>query len=300
MINFYQHLPEMVNPVAFSLGNFAVRWYSIMYLIGFLVVYLLLIYRMRSDKNINQIFNFQFSIFEQIQNSLIIDFIIYSFIGLLIGARLGYVLFYNFNYFIHNPLAIISPFDFQGNFVGIFGMSYFGGLMGIILATWIFCRRNKIDIWKWSDFVIPVIPAGYFFGRIGNFLNGELYGKITDSQWGMFFPADAYHLRYPTQLVEALFEGLFLFAILWLLRNSSSNTFGNSKKCEGEIRNMEDEPKFAGQLFSIYLIGYGLIRFLVEFLRETDKSQFLGVLNISQFMALGIIAIGLVFRFRKF
>jgi len=241
---FYQHLPEYINPIAFSIGNFNVRWYSLAYLIGFAVVYWLLIYRAKKDNSLLKI-----------SNSVIIDFILYSFIGLIIGARLGYALFYNLDYFLRNPLAIVSPFDASGNLVGIFGMSYFGGLLGVIISSIIFCRRNKINFWQWADFVVPAIPAGYFFGRIGNFLNGELYGKAANHWWGMYFRNESF-LRYPTQLYEAFLEGALLFAVLWLLKN---------------------KVKLKGNLLAIYLFGYGVIRFFIEFLREPEQALILGI-----------------------
>lgn len=250
MLQFYQHLPEYLNPIAFSIGDFSIRWYSLMYLVGFAVVYWLLMYRIGRDDYLSKIFNeIPNSKLEnsklKIQN-LILDFLLYAFLGLLIGARLGYVLFYNLNYYIQHPLAIISPFE-NGNFVGIFGMSYFGGLIGIIISSLIFCKIKKINFFEWADFVVPAIPAGYFFGRIGNFLNGELYGKSTDRFWGMYFGDGI--LRHPTQLYEAFLEGLLLFVILWLFRNKS---------------------RFPGHLLAMYLFGYGVIRFFIEFLREQE------------------------------
>jgi len=298
MLSFYQHLPEHINPIAFSIGSFSMRWYSVMYLVGFSLVYYLLVYRIKTDKKLSEIFNFQFStlstgrqVFNETQNSklknsklenskfkiqnyLIIDFILYTFAGLLIGARLGYVLFYNLSYYIQNPLVIISPFE-NGNFVGIFGMSYFGGLVGIIITSIIFCKKNKIDFWQWADFIVPAIPAGYFFGRIGNFLNGELYGKATDHFWGMYFGDGM--LRHPTQLYEALLEGILLFFILWFLRN---------------------KKKFSGYLLLVYLIGYGAIRFFVEFYREQDQALILG-LTRGQILSVAVIILALIFIRRK-
>jgi len=256
MLYFYQHLPQYVNPIAFSIGNFSVRWYSVMYLLGFFVVYVLLKYDIQ-----NTIY--------KIRKDLITDFLLYSFAGLLIGARLGYVLFYNLSYYIQNPLAIISPIK-DGNFVGIFGMSYFGGLIGIILVNLIFLRKRGINFWKWSDFVVPAIPAGYFFGRIGNFLNGELYGKATNHWFGMYFPVETQNiasLRHPTQLYEALLEGLLLFLIFWFLRNNT---------------------KIPGTLFTLYIAGYGVIRFFIEFLREQEGNLVLG-LTRGQILSLGLI-----------
>ena len=204
--------------------------------------------------------------------------------GAVIGGRLGYVLFYNFTYYAQNPLAIISPYDLAtGKFIGIYGMSYHGGVIGIILVAWIFTRRKKLDFWQWADFVVPAIPAGYFFGRIGNFLNLELYGRVTDSRWGMYFPSAAgtgYFLRYPSQLFEAFTEGLLLFAILWPLRNKNY---------------------FPGSSLVLYLIGYGIIRLAVEFFREPDKQIgfILDYFTLGQFFSLAMILVGVVSYFYK-
>lgn len=272
MLSFYQHISERINPIAFSIGSFNIRWYSMMYLVGFAAVYFLLVYRLK--KNELKYFSSFGERLRKKDENLILDFLIYAFGGLIIGARLGHVLFYNLEYFVQTPFAIISPFDFSGNFVGIFGMSYFGGLLGIILASILFCRKNKINFWQWADFVIPAIPAGYFFGRIGNFLNGELYGKVTDSIFGMYFSGV---LRYPTQLMEAFFEGIVLFAILWLIRNRF---------------------KFSGSSLSVYLLGYGIIRFFVEFLREPEGMPFFGF-TMGQILSLAIIIISVIIFLHK-
>lgn len=256
MLETYQHLPENINPIAFSVGFFEVHWYAVMYLAAFITVYWLL--KKRAQKlNYSQ--------------SLVFDFLIYAITGLLIGARLGYVFFYNFSYFLKNPLMIVSPYDFSaGSYAGISGMSYFGGLLGIILATLIFVRKNKLEFWQWADFVIPAVPAGYFFGRIGNFLNGELYGRATAKFWGMYFPGGGGILRHPSQLYESLFEGVILFIVLWTLRRKS---------------------KVPGQLLAIYLFVYGFFRFFIEFFREPDPQigLFFGFLTLGQIFSLGLI-----------
>lgn len=268
MLSSYQHLPENIDSIAFSIGNFDVRWYSLMYLVGFTIVYILLACRARKDKEDHLLIG------GNVREGIIIDFLIYAFVGLMIGARIGYVLCYDLSYFLQNPLAIVSPLGADGSFVGIFGMSYFGGLFGIILASILFCRRNKIDFWQWADFVIPAIPAGYFFGRIGNFLNGELYGKATDNAWGMYFSGI---LRWPTQLIEASLEGIALFIALWFLQN---------------------RPKFSGYLLAIYLFGYGTIRFFVEFLREPEGAPCFGI-TTGQILSLMTIAISAVIFLHK-
>ena len=180
------------------------------------------------------------------------DFLSLMFVGLVVGARLGYVLFYNPGYYLSHPLAIISPFaEGTGQFVGIYGLSYHGGLVGIVLAALFFARKRGLNFWLLADFVVPAVPLGYFFGRLGNFFNGELYGRETERLWGMFFPADELGLlRHPSQLYEAFFEGLVLFLLVWKVRNHAF---------------------FRGNLFWLYLLGYGAFRILCEFFREPDE-----------------------------
>lgn len=235
-LNFYQHLPGRLDSIAFHIGSFSVAWYSLTYIAAFAVIYLLLIYRIKKKE-------------AEYGRKLTADFIFYAFAGLIIGARLGYVIFYNFSYYSHHPLLIISPYDSSGNFTGIYGMSYHGGLIGVIIASILFARKNRTNFWRLADFIVPAIPAGYFFGRIGNFLNGELYGRATQKWTGMFFPAGGPVLRHPSQLYEALFEGLVLFLILWLLRNKKTLT---------------------GYFLALYFISYGSFRFILEFFREPD------------------------------
>lgn len=268
MSNFiyhYQHLPDYINPTAISLGFLKVDWYSLMYLAGFLTVYFLLRYRIRKKEN-----NFSFDI------SKLEDLLMYSFVGLVLGARLGYVLFYNFSYYLNNPMAIISPYDpISHQFIGIYGMSYHGGLVGVVLFVLIFARRNKINFWQLANFVIPAIPAGYFFGRLGNFLNGELYGRMTEKFFGMYFPQDTLGLlRHPSQLYEAFLEGIILFVILWSFRNK-----------------IEWQDKFLG----MYFCGYAFFRIVVEFFRAPDEQigYLVGFLTMGQILSLVMLVIGI-------
>jgi phosphatidylglycerol:prolipoprotein diacylglycerol transferase len=161
-------------------------------------------------------------------------------------------------------------------------MSYHGGVIGVILVSIFFCHKYRINFWNFADLLCPAIPLGYTFGRIGNFINGELYGRVTAVPWGMYFPLDPMHqLRHPSQLYEVFFEGIFLFVILWSLRKM---------KC------------FDGFFFSLYLIGYGLVRFFIEFVREPDPQLgfILGPFTMGQilciFMILGGIFIMLIRR----
>jgi phosphatidylglycerol---prolipoprotein diacylglyceryl transferase len=266
---FYQHLPQNINPVAFSIGSFSVEWYSLMYLVGFFIVYLLLNYRLKKGEGI-------------LNKNLILNFLFYAFIGLLIGARLGYAIFYNFSFYLHNPLTIISPFDLKtGEFIGIYGMSYHGGLIGVIITSLIFAKNYKINFWQLTNFVIPAIPAGYFFGRLGNFFNGELYGRITNKIWGMYFPSPNFipaQLRHPSQLYEALLEGLLTFLILWPLRNN---------------------PKFKNKLFGFYLVFYAMARIIAEFFRQPDEQiGYIGnFLTLGQILSFFMLIFGLILIF---
>jgi len=211
-----------------------------MYVVAFAVTYLLVMYRINDEK-----YNYSK---ETVQN-----YFMWAILGVIIGGRLGYVVFYNFKYYIANPLEIISPFDFSDGFrfIGISGMSYHGGVIGVIFASVIFFRKNNINLWHFADLLSPAVPLGYTFGRLGNFMNGELYGRVTTVPWGMYFPLDASgQLRHPSQLYEAVFEGLILFMLLWELRKLKV---------------------FDGFFFSMYLIGYGLVRFFIEFVRLPDS-----------------------------
>jgi len=264
LVDCWQHIPEHINPAFLEIGSFQLRYYGLMYIVAFSVVYLLVIRRIDHDEG------FDYSR-ETIQN-----YLVWAVAALLIGGRLGYVLFYNLDYYLAHPLAVIFPFDLSDGFrfVGISGLSYHGGLVGIIVASVIFLRRERINFWNFADLFCPAIPLGYTFGRIGNFLNGELYGRVTDVWWGMYFPQDPLHaLRHPSQLYEAFFEGIFLFIILWSVRNQ---------------RHAE------GILFPLYLIGYGTVRFCIEFFREPDPQIgfVAGALSMGQALCLAMILCG--------
>lgn len=279
LLEYYQNIPLHLNPTAVTVGFFSLKWYSTMYLVGFLVVYFLLKWRVNNDQIRGES---QIPIFKS-QISLT-DLLLVAMAGAIIGGRLGYILFYNCSYFLQNPVAMISPYDLAtGKLIGIYGMSYHGGVMGIVAAVLIFARKRKLNFWKLADFVVPAIPAGYFFGRIGNFLNLELYGRVTDSWWGMYFPVVTDMLpvlRYPSQLLEAFLEGLLLFVILWSLRNKDF---------------------FSGSNLAAYLIGYGVFRIAVEFFREPDAQ--IGLISVyftlGQIFSLGMILIGLAIYFRR-
>ena len=314
---YYQHLPGHINPVAFKIGIFSINWYSIGYLVGFFVVYSLLKFRIKKGEfsaSKFSIFNFQFSNKFQIPNSklskkLVLDFMFYAILGVLVGGRLGYVLFYNLPYYLAHPLEIFLPIQAAGylptgqagglQVTGIYGMSYHGGLLGVILASYIFSKKRKFNFWKWADFVVPAIPAGYFFGRIGNFLNGELYGRATEKFWGMYFPVSAetqnfssLQLRHPSQLYEAFFEGLVLFIILWALRNGI------------KYKNKLFHACLSGRqvpCFALYVMGYGIFRLAIEFFREPDPQIGLifNFLTLGQLLSLAMVVFGVIICFAR-
>ena len=262
--NIWSHIPEHINPVIFSVGPLQVRWYGTMYLLPFLVVYFIAAYRNKSE-NLNY------------TKMTFVDYLLWAILGCIIGSRLGYVLLYNLDYYLANPLKIFLPVNISnGGYEALSGLSYHGGFVGILLATVVFCYIKKIDFWHFSDTVVLGIPLGYTFGRLGNFLNGELYGRVTTSPWGMYFPLDPTHqLRHPSQLYEAFFEGLLLFAILWNLRKIKL---------------------FDGFIFSLYIIGYGTARFFVEFVREPDVQLELafGCFTMGQMLCLCMILTGFI------
>ncbi len=263
---WWQHLPQHISPVIFQIGSFKLQYYGLMYLVAFGITYALVLYRLRHEE--------RFTVTREQVNDLTTAIIL----GLMIGARLGYVVFYNLPYFLRHPLEIVLPFEFSNGitFTGISGMSYHGGVIGILVAAWLYTRRNGIALRDVADLYVPCIPLGYTFGRIGNFINGELYGRATTAPIGMFFPlAPDKVLRHPSQLYEAFFEGIFLFAVMWSIRKVRA-------------------PR--GAMLGFYLIGYGLVRFFIEFYREPDAQLgfVVSVLSMGQLLCAGMIAAGVL------
>ena len=238
-------IPTYFDGTAIQLGNFPIRWYGLMYLFAFATCYAV-IWRTNVKEKIG------------ITKEQMDSFATWVIGGILVGARLGYVLFYNPQHYFAHPLEILLPFrydDLQGfYFVGISGMSYHGGLLGAILFGITGIKRNKLPLWKLLNLGFLAVPLGYSWGRWGNFVNGELYGEVTTSPIGMLFPmTHDLQLRHPSQLYEMCFEGLILFAILFTLRRF---------------------PLFRNQMMALYLMGYGIFRFFIEFFRHPDN--FLG------------------------
>ncbi len=268
MLQAWQNIPAHLNPIAFTIGPIPVSWYGIMYVVSFAIAYYLIRYRIRSE-------NLGIS-FETVQ-----DFFPWAIVGLLLGARLGDVFIYDWSYFKNHLSQIFLPFDIGNHwqYIGIYGMSYFGGLLGLTLAFYLFCRTRKINLLEFSDLFAPAVPLAFTFGRLGNFINGELYGRVTNKFWGMYFPMDfSGQLRHPSQLYEAFLEGILLFAVLWSLR----------------------KYKFPiGYLTSFYLMGYGIARFIAEFFREPDKGWIFWSLTFGQWLSVFLLIIGATLFFHK-
>lgn len=238
---WWRFLPLRIDPVILQFGSFRLQYYGLMYVLAFLTIHGLVIYYIRREPD---------SGLSEDQAGTLSALMM---AGLLIGARLGYVLFYNLTYYFEHPLEIFLPVRWQNGlvFTGISGMSYHGGLIGIILFAGIYIRKNRLPFLQVSDLYVSAIPIGYTFGRIGNFINGELYGRITESSIGMIFPMARDDLpRHPSQLYEAFFEGIFLFLVLWRLKRIGLRP---------------------GAMLGFYLIGYGTVRFFIEFFREPDS-----------------------------
>ncbi len=223
-----------IDPVIFQVGPLQVRWYGLMYVLGFAATLLLVKHQIKK-------FGFkELDVhFENLNLVLIIS--------LVLGGRLGYVLFYNLPYYLKHPLEILATW--QG------GMSFHGGMLGLIAGVFIFCKKNKLDFWRVIDVYTVTIPIGLGLGRIGNFINAELYGRVTDVPWGMIFPGGGPFPRHPSQLYEALLEGLILFIVLWVLK---------------EKQNPPSSAWPYGSMGAFFLVFYGIFRIFVEFFREPD------------------------------
>jgi len=247
------------NPVALQAGPLAIHWYGLMYLLAFAFVWLLGRYRIRQG------------LIPLTQRHLE-DLLFYGVLGVIVGGRVGYALFYKFGDFSARPWELL--YLWQG------GMSFHGGLLGVFVALWLCARKTGQPFLVVSDAIAPLVPLGLAAGRMGNFINGELWGRPTDLPWGMVFPQAGDGLaRHPSQLYEMGLEGLALFAMLWWFSR---------------------RPRPAGQISALFLTGYGVLRFLVEYTREPDR--FLGVLSggmtMGQWLSLPMILIGVILAVR--
>ena len=243
-----------IDPIAISLGPLAVRWYGLMYLLGFGIAFVLA--RSRIKRGMSG--DISYAIFDAL--------FFFSVLGVVLGGRLGYVLFYNPAYYFSHPLDILSVW--QG------GMSFHGGFLGVLLAMAYIARKHRMGWLAITDFIAPLIPPALAAGRIGNFINGELWGRVTDLPWGMVFRGAGPLPRHPSQLYEFALEGVLLFAILWLY---------------------SARPRPRGAVSAMFLIGYGGLRFCAEFFREPD--DFLGLLalglSMGQWLSVPMILAGI-------
>ncbi|MEA3491156.1 MAG: prolipoprotein diacylglyceryl transferase [Campylobacterota bacterium] len=267
-MNYWNHIYEHFDPVAVDLGFISIHWYGTMYVLALLSALWFGKFIIKKDRI-------------DIDSDTIDNFFIWIEVGVILGARLGYILFYDPDtlYYLTHPWQIFNPF-MNGEFVGIRGMSYHGAIIGALIASFLFGRRHPDVIFKLLDIVGLAVPVGYIFGRIGNFLNQELIGRATDLPWGIYVDG---LLRHPSQLYEAILEGVIVALLLYMYRKYKH---------------------FDGELFALYGILYGIARFIAEFWREPDMH--LGYIccewmSMGQLMSIVMIllSIGLYFVMRK-
>jgi len=253
-----------IEPVIVSIGPLKLRWYGLMYAIGFLMFWWVGRIHAREKHTV-------------VQPDEVGDILFYGMIGVIVGGRIGSVLFYNFSYFLENPLYLFKVWEG--------GMSFHGGLIGVITAYWIYQRSKRYGFLRLCDFVAPMVPIGLGAGRIGNFINGELWGRPTDLPWGMVFPQADELARHPSQLYQAFLEGLILFVVLWVFA---------------------EKPRPIGSVAGLFVLLYGIFRFVVEFVRQPDEHlSFVafGWLTMGQLLTMPMIVVGLVtiwFAYNKF
>ena len=246
------------DPVAFELFSLSIRWYSLAYIFGLIFGWLYCKKILIKKDKIKILFE---------------DYISYLIFGIIIGGRLGYVIFYNFSYFLNKPFEILMIWNG--------GMSFHGGLMGIIISSYLFSKKNNINIFEFLDLVAITAPIGIFLGRISNFINGELVGKVTNSDWGVLFPSYDDKLRHPSQLYEAFLEGVILFILMNLIYFNKNNKVGTCS--------------------FMFLILYGCFRITSEFFREPDiqVGYLFGYFSMGTLLSLFMILAGGIIYFKK-
>ena len=234
-MDYWNHIYDHFDPVAFNIFSLPVHWYGMMYVLALLGGLGAAKYFAQKDK-------------VDVSSSQLDNYFIWIEIGVILGARLGYIIFYdpNTSYYLTHPWQIFNPFNQNGDFVGIRGMSYFGAVIGWFLGSYLFYIYKKVNFGKLMDIVAVAVPVGYVFGRIGNFLNQELVGRVTDVSWGIYVNGV---LRHPSQLYEAVLEGIVVFIVIFLYRS---------------------RKRFDGELILLYGFMYGLTRSIAEIWREPD------------------------------
>jgi phosphatidylglycerol---prolipoprotein diacylglyceryl transferase len=247
------------DPVAFQILSFEIRWYSLAYIFGIVIGWSLCKKVFIKNSDINEKFD---------------DYITYLIIGIIIGGRLGYVIFYNFSYYLDNAFDILKIW--QG------GMSFHGGLLGVIISSFFFAKKNNQNLFSYLDQVSLVAPIGIFFGRLANFINSELYGRTTDMPWSIIFVKVDNLSRHPSQLYEAILEGVILFLVLMYFIK-------------------KDYLRKPGLISALFLIFYSLFRFFIEFFRVPDQQLGYLVLNLTmgQIISLVFIIIGTILFYLK-
>lgn len=241
-----------IDPVLVSLGPLKVRWYGLMYVLAFVGAYYILKQESRRRE-------------APLSRDQVYDLLSYAALGVILGGRLGYVLVYNLPYYLAHPMEIIAVW--KG------GMSFHGGFLGVVVAGWWYCRKNNLPFWKLADFSVLPVPLGLFMGRMGNFINGELFGRETDVPWCMVFPMGGPICRHPSELYEGFMEGILLFLILFVL----------SRKVRPE-----------GTIFWSFVGFYGTFRFIGEFFREPDPQLgfVLGPFSMGQLLSFPMALLG--------
>ena len=249
-----------IDPVALSIGSLQLRWYGLMYLAGFGLGWMLGRWRASRPGS-------------GWTGPDVDDLLTCVMIGIILGGRIGYVLFYDLPVYIHDPMEIMRIWNG--------GMSFHGGLLGVLGAFWYFARTRGRTFLEVSDFIAPLIPQGLFFGRLGNFINGELWGKVSDAPWAVVFPGAGPLPRHPSQLYEAALEGLLLFIMLWVFSL---------------------KPRKVGAVSGLFALGYGVFRFAVEFVRMPDVQLgylAFGWLTMGQLLCVPLILAGAWLLCRK-
>ena len=252
--------PE-IDPIIFSIGPLAIRWYALAYIAGLIIGWRLMIRFAKAPGS-------------AVTPEQVDDFLVWATLGVVLGGRLGYVLFYKPTFYFANPAEIFQVW--QG------GMSFHGGFLGVVIAALLFARKYKLPIFSLADMLATVAPVGLFFGRIANFINGELFGRVTDVSWGMVFPNGGPLPRHPSQLYEAALEGALLFIIQIALRKTRIG-------------------KKPGVATGVFLIGYALARGFVELFRQPDAhlGLLIGGATMGQLLSIPMILIGVLLIIRQ-